>query len=1059
MRNLHLTLFLASSLLSAQTSDARLVGLIRDPSGAVLLNVAVTASNIATGFTRSARTNNAGSFELPALPPGTYTVTAELSGFRKSTIKELTLQVNQQVRADLTLEVGSVVEEVTVTAAAPLLVTEAGSVGQVIDNKKIVELPLNGRNFTQLATLTPGVIASAALGTGRASSLVVNGTRPTKTEFLLDGVSTTGPINGGTGVLPSIEALQEFKVQTSAFSAEFGRSSAIVNVTVKSGTNDLHGTLFHFLRHNAVAARNFFAPTNPPLKRNQFGATVEGPLKKNDAFFLFNFEGQLQRAGQTLNSIVPSNALRAGDFSGGAPIFDPATTRANPAGAGFLRDPVPGNAIPAERFTAPSRFFLPFFPQPNAGRDAFVYTPSAKEDFNQGTARLDKKIGAAGNLFGRYTIFDRTNFLPNVLPALAGTSVGARFQNAALSYTHVLSPKFLLETRLGYNRELTLQIPPGFGTNYTTQSGIRGFELTTLDMPRFPSIAVTGFASLGGGLLFNRNNIYQIQQSGSLFLGQHSLRFGVDFREQRNENYNSANNSGNFNFRGTYTNNPQQPGGTWNAWADYLVGLPDDANRSFPRNLFGNRFYNWHYYVQDDWKVNSRLTLNLGLRYEYNPWPTGLRNQMTLFDRATGQIILSSPVDLDAQQVARPAFAVFQDILTTTEARGLPRQIQYNDRNNFAPRVGLAWRPFDNKTVIRAGAGFFYNLVNGNGRTGGIINPPFLVDEQVFNTTPVPTLTFANFFVAPPPSAAVPPTIDSRSLNQRTPYDITWNLIIQRELLKNLALEVGYLGKSSSRVERDIQFNQPLPGPGAIQPRRPFPRFGNGTLRDDGSKASYHALQTKLEKRYSNGMSFLVSYTWSKSIDEVSTDVGPIAANPRDYRAERAVSDYDIPHLFVASYLYDLPLFRSHKRLGGWQVGGISTLRSGLSFTPRINLDVANIGTTNQRPNRLGSGKPSNQSLDSWFDRGAFVVPAAFTFGNSGRNILRGDGVINLDLILIKNTALSERVNFQFRVEAFNSANHANFGLPNNIVNVPAGGRVLSAADARIIQFGAKLMF
>jgi hypothetical protein len=284
-----------------------------------------------------------------------------------------------------------------------------------------------------LATLTPGVIASAALGTGRASSLVVNGTRPTKTEFLLDGVSTTGPINGGTGVLPSIEALQEFKVQTSAFSAEFGRSSAIVNVTVKSGTNDLHGTLFHFLRHNAVAARNFFAPTNPPLKRNQFGATVEGPLKKNDAFFLFNFEGQLQRAGQTLNSIVPSNALRAGDFSGGAPIFDPATTRANPAGAGFLRDPFPGNAIPAERFTAPSRFFLPFFPQPNAGRDAFVYTPSAKEDFNQGTARLDKKIGAAGNLFGRYTIFDRTNFLPNVLPALAGTSVGARFQNAALS--------------------------------------------------------------------------------------------------------------------------------------------------------------------------------------------------------------------------------------------------------------------------------------------------------------------------------------------------------------------------------------------------------------------------------------------------------------------------------------------------------------------------------------------------------------------------------------------------------------------------------------------------
>ena len=1059
MRHAVLGLLVTAFLLPAQTSDARIVGLIRDSSGAVLFNVAVTATNSATGLSRAVRTNNSGSFELPALPPGAYSVSAELAGFRKSTLKDLVLQVNQQVRADLVLEVGNVVEEVTVTATAPLLVTEAGSVGPVIDNKKIMELPLNGRTFTQLATLTPGVLASASLGTGRASSLIVNGTRPTKTEFLLDGVSTTGPINGGTGVLPSIEALQEFKVQTSAFSAEFGRSSAIVNITVKSGTNQLHGTLFHFLRHNEVAARNFFAPTNPPLKRNQFGGTVEGPLKRNDAFFLLNYEGQLQRAGQTLNSIVPTAALRAGDFTGGAVVFDPATTRANPAGAGFVRDVFPGNVIPANRFAAPSRFFLPYFPLPNTGRDSFVYTPSAKEDFNQGTTRVDKKVGTAGNLFGRYTIFDRKNFLPNNLPALVGTDVSARFQNAAVSYTHIVNPKLLVETRLGYNRELTLQTPPGFGTNFTAQAGITGFELTTLSMPRFPSIAVTGFAGLGGGLLFNRNNIYQLQQSGSVFLGQHSVRFGIDFREQRNENYNSANNSGNFNFRGTYTNNPQSPGGTGNPFADYLVGLPTDANRSFPRNLFGNRSYNWHYFVQDDWKIHSRLTLNLGLRYEYNPWPTGLRNQMTLFDRATGQIIISSPVDLDAQQVARPAFAVFQDVITTTEQRGLPRQIQSNDRNNFAPRVGLAWRPFDNRTVIRAGAGFYYNLVNGNGRTGGIINPPFLVDEQVFNTTPVPTLTFTNFFVAPPPSAAVPPTIDSRSLNQRTPYDITWNLVVQREVLKNLSLEVGDLGKSSARVERDIQFNQPLPGPGAIQARRPFPRFGNGTLRDDGSKATYHALQTKLEKRYSNGMSFLVSYTWSKSIDEVSTDVGPIAANPRDYRAERGVSDYDVPHLFVASYLYDLPLWRSHKRLGGWQVGGISTLRSGQPFTPRINLDVANIGTTNQRPDRLGSGQATTQSLDSWFDRSAFVLPAAFTFGNSGRNILRGDGVINFDLILIKNTAINERINFQFRVEAFNAANHANFGLPNNIVNVPAGGRVLSASDARVVQFGAKLMF
>jgi hypothetical protein len=1064
--------FLSVSLALAQTSEARLVGLTRDPSGAILQGVTVRATNTNTGFTRQVQTNAQGSYEIPALPPGEYSVEATLAGFKKSVVTGLVLQVNQQARADLTLELGNVVEEVTVAASAPLLATESGAVGQVIDNKKILELPLNGRNFTQLATLTPGVVASAPLGTGRASSLTVNGTRATKTEFLLDGVTTTGPINGGTGVLPSIEALEEFKVQTSAFSAEFGRSPAIVNISVKQGTNDWHGTLFEFLRHNEVSARNFFAPVNPPLKRNQFGGTFNGPIRKNDAFFLVNYEGQRQRAGQTLTSIVPTTAQRAGDFSGGATIFDPATTAPNAAGSGFVRQPFAGNRVPANRIVPQAAFFLPFYPEGNAARDTFVYAPSAAEDFNQGTARVDKKLGEKGNLFGRYTIFERTNFLPNALPRLVGTSVRSRFQNAGLSYTHVMSPKILLETRLGYNREHTFQTPPGLGTNYTVQAGILGFDRTTLDMPRFPTLNITGFASLGGGLLFNRNNIYQLQQSVAIFAGQHSIRAGIDFREQRNENFNSATNSGTFNFRGGYTNNPQAPAGTGNPFADYLVGLPADANRSYPRNLFGNRFRNYHYYVQDDWKVTARLTLNLGVRYEFNPWPFGLRNQLTLFDTSVpgGRIILSAPVDLDAQQVARPAFEIFRDVIVTTTDLGLPRQIQYNDRNNWAPRAGFAWRPFGNRTVLRGGYGIFYNLVNGNGRTGGIINPPFLVDEQVFNNTPIPNRDFRDFFQAPPPAASVPPTVDSRSLRQRSPYEQTWNLTIQRELAANLALEVGYLGKRGVHLERDIQFNQPFPGPGAIQARRPFPRFGNGILRDDGSFAIYHSLQTKLEKRFSQGMTFLVSYAWSKSIDDVSTDIGPTAQNPRDFRNERGVSDFDIPHILVASYLYELP-FGKGKRflgdagrgvnflLGGWQFGGIATFRSGFPFTPRINLDVANNGINTQRPNRTGSGKLANPTLDAWFNRNDFTLPAQFTFGNSGRNILRADGFHNWDLVLTKNTILTERYQVQFRVEAFNAFNHPNFGTPNNIVNVAAGGRVLSATDPRIVQFGLKLLF
>lgn len=1054
----------------AQSTDATIVGLVRDPSGASVAGVTVTATNVATNIAKAVKSNETGNYDIPALRPGEYSIIAETQGFKKQVITGIGLQVNQTARVDITLQLGEVAEQVTVEARALLVVTETGAMGQVIDNRRIVDLPLNGRNFTQLATLTPGVTGAGAMGTGRAQSVYVSGSRATKTEFILDGISANGPINGGTGVLPSVDALQEFKVQTSAFAAEFGRSPALVNVSIKAGTNELHGGVFHFVRNDVFDARHTFALANPPLKRNQFGFTLGGPVRRNDWFFFGSYEGTRQRRGRTFNSLMPSMPQRDGQFSNN--IFDPSTTRQQ--GAGYVRDPFPNNRIPASQIAPQSAYFLKFWPEPNTSDGRYVISPSDKDNNDQYTLRMDKRMGNSGNLFGRYTISNVNIFTPSALPALVGQPLRTRFQNAALSYTRALRPTLLLETRLGYNREFTLESAPGLGTNHTVLSGITGFSRTSESLPRFPNIGIAGITGIAGinfRPLNNTNDIYQIVQTVAWFRGAHSWKAGVDLRQQRNVNYNSAYNSGSFSFANQYTTNPAAAAGTGAAFADFLLGLPASALRSFPRDAFGNTFANYHFFVQDDWRATPNLTVNLGVRYEFNPWPLGYRNQLTLFDLSRGQVVISSPVNLTGQKIAPGAYAAMPDIYISSDEAGLPRQLQYHDRNNFGPRVGFAWRVLgDNRTVLRGGYGIFYENVNGNGRTGGIINPPFLFDESATNNIPVPNRTLRDFFFTEPPASASRPIVDSRPIHQRTPYEQTWNLAIQRELAAETALEVGYLGKKGTRLERDILFNQPLPGPGAVDLRRPYPRFSTGTLRDDGSSAIYHGLQTKLEKRFSRGLTYLVAYTYSKSIDDVSGDLGGGAPNPRDFRSERGVSDFDFTHNLTISAFYELPFGPGKPMVssggglvqriaGGWQVGAIILQRSGAPFTPRISGDPANVGVSTHRPNRIGSGKLENPTTALWFNPADFTLPAQYTFGNSGRNILRANAYNNYDLIVLKNTRITEGKILQFRSEFFNAFNHANYSAPVTTVNLPTAGRVLGASDARILQFALKLLF
>lgn len=1059
---------LASGAVLAQSTDATLLGTVYDPSGTVLPGVTITVTNVRTNATWTVVTGDAGGYEVRALQPSGYTLAAELAGFKKQVLTGLVLQVNQAARVDVTLQLGDIVESVAVEAKAPLVQSTTGALGQVIDNRKIVELPLNGRNFTQLATLTPGVTASGPLGTGRASSVAVSGSRATKTEFLLDGVSTTGPINGGTGVLPSVDALQEFKVQTSAFAAEFGRSPGLVNISIKSGTNELNGGAYGFFRNDVFDARQTFALEKPPLDRRQFGTLLGGPIRRNSLFFFANYEGLRERRGVTYNLVVPTAAQRQGDF-GATPLFDPATTVVE--GSSFRRATFPDNRIPADRIAPQAAYFLQFLPEPNTpDGQRFVHSPSTRDDNDQLTLRVDKALGGGSSLFGRYTLVDVETFTPAALPALIGQTLTSRFQNAAASYTRTLGPAMLSETRFGYNREYTLEGAPGLGTNHTQAAGIGGFERTTEELPRFPQIGIIGFAGIDGRTfrpLNNTNDIYQLIQTISWFAGNHTWKAGLDYRYQDNSNFNAAYNSGLFSFTGAYTRAPSVSG-SGSAFADFLLGLPGSAQRSFPRERFGNRFTNLHAFVQDDWRVSNDLTINLGLRYEYNPWPLGYDNQLSLFDISRGQVILSSPVNLDGQKIARAAYDALPGAYVTTDELGLPRRIQSNDLNNVAPRVSAAWRLFgDGRTVLRGGYGVFYEPVNANGRTGGVINPPFLFDEAASNDTPIPNRSLAEFFAAQPPSAASPPIIDARPLDQRSPDEETWNVTVQRELLDDMAVEISYLGKRGKHLERDVWFNQPEPGPGDIQTRRPFPRFGRGILRDDGGRSTYHALQAKVERRLSAGLSFLASYAYAKSMDDVSSDIGGAVQNPRDFDAEWAVSDFDVTHNFVFSGLYELP-FGPDKPwlsegvagalLGGWQVGTIVQVRSGLPFTPRISVDQANTGTP-QRPNRIGSGGRDEPTVAQWFNPADFEVPAAFTFGDSGRNILRADNYVNVDLVLSRTQRLVGRAALQFRAEAFNLFNHANYGRPAAFIDTATAGTVFSAAAPRILQFGLKLTF
>jgi hypothetical protein len=1101
---------LSALSLSAQISTATLVGTVKDASGAVVAGAQVEAKNIATGIARSTTTDSAGEYSIPNLPAARYTVTVTMAGFKTFTANDIELQVAQRLLLDARLELGAISQEVTVSAVAPLIDTASSSVGQVVNTGAVEHMPLNGRSFWQLTQLTPGAnYTPGGQGTrtgGRsirssAVNVTINGVAPTWTGWALDGSFISEMQTGGTQIQPNVDAIQEFKVEGSNMPAEYGHTPNVVNATLKSGSNQFHGVLFEFLRNDVLDARNFFyqppagsTRSKDPLRRNQYGGTLGGPIVKDHTFFFVDLERTNVREGQDFNNVVPTPDMRAGNFSallaGSRPtqILDPLT-----------RTPFPGNIIPANRFSQQAQYFMKYLPLPNqviGGVSRALLTNNLALDQNRADVRIDQQIGASTQLMGRYSINDNTEQDPNAFPTLGAFDLHSRAQNATIGATHTFSPRWIGDGRVSYYRSIFLFGPTLPGTNFNHEAGVQGFDDLT-SIYSFPQITMTNYATFTGSPSDQRpksNRIRNWQYAANLSYasGRHSAKIGAELMHQTAGFYNGSRSVGIFNFQGAYTGN---------SFADFITGYPDSVTRDYFKELNGNYANFWSFYVQDNYRATQNLTLNLGIRVELNPFYDGIRGQKSAFDLTNGKLIIPSSVDPAVQPLTATMLQIFRDRFNYTNELGLPNSIHGTDVN-WGPRAGIAWRPFGRTDwVFRTAYGIFYVFPDSNTIDNTVATVPFIATQTVFNdrSPAVPTRTWSDFFLGQPAVSANPnpgspcpfgmvllscsqPDVDSGAVHFSSTYLQQWNISIQHQLSASTSFDIAYVGNKTTHGNQNVSRNDPLPGPGQIQARRPYPQWGALTYPVFETNANYNALQAKFEARAFHSLTMLGAYAFSKCIDYTTNESG--APTISLFRFYRGVCDGDMPHTFSGSFDYQLPVGRGkafdpgngvlNQIIGGWALSGILTLRSGLPFTPSISGDVANTGVGGQRPDVIGApvivGDPT-----CWFyisansactalspgSKDAFAVPPAqLRYGTGGRNILRSDGLKQFDFTVMKLFPITESKQVEFRSEFFNLFNHPTFAAPGTTINSSSGAQVSGTLNAaRIIQLALKFRF
>jgi outer membrane receptor protein involved in Fe transport len=1037
---------------------------VTDASGAVVPKANVTVTNLDTGLQKSAVTGEGGEFEVLALPTGPYSVAVTNTGFSTWKLARVDLTVASRQRLSPVLKVGEVTEQVNVEAAVELVQTDRSSVSTVVEEKQIRELPLNGRNPVQLVSLAPGMRFLGRGGPERGSSVQGVGGREDGTEFQLDGLNANAGMDERGMTIPNVDTIAEFSVETNSFSAEQGRNPLQVLMLTKSGTNAFHGTAWEFLRNEKLDAYNTFAKTpgarKPKLSRNQFGATLGGPILRNKTFFFASFEGTTIRQARIFNSNTVLPEMLRGDFSSvSTPIRDPLTGQ-----------PFPGNQIPDNRIASSSKFFFPHILLPNSPGGFYRATAPVPEDTWEGTARIDHQITDRQRIYGRWVVFDNTQESPDYRPEVAQTN-NTRQHNVALNYTYSPTPTWLINLGANYMNSFNHFSSPVVGIeNLTEQAGIQGFgSAGREESTGLPSVAITGYTGFNapwgnpGRLWMEAKNA---KATTSLIRGKHTINLGYEINDRTTFGQHAS-----FAARGNFTFNGQYTG---NGFADYLLGYTSAGGRNFPLQTFGMKHSPYSaIYVQDAWKPTSNLTLNLGLRYDRWHAKRAVRGNVTSFDPASGRAVAgedkNGQLDLTAQPVARFVAAATEGLWVRASEIGAPPGLF--EANGFvSPRVGIAWRPGKTDSLVfRGGYGIFPSSFTGNVTASAIVGPPFWNYENPSYTAQ--SLQRWETAFSDDPTVFLSPGVGAPAYNIDSQKAHEWNIAIQKALPFNSALTVSYVGNRILDVIGVNLLNEVAPGQYTnLQAARPFPRFAGISLYDNLGKTWYNALQVKLERRFTQGLLFNGVYSFGKHLmDGVGSGQGdaPEPFAPEGYNRGR--SGYDRKHILNINTVYELPFGRGRRflsganrvvngLLGGWQLSGIYSFTSGAPVS--ISVPGATLGNgRGTRANVTGDPGISDGTAERWFNTAAFVAPPARQFGGSGIGILDAPGSHVLDTGLMKNFYVTETKFVQFRWEMFNAPNHVNLSGPGTTLGTPTFGRITSAGSARQMQLALKFVF
>jgi hypothetical protein len=1054
-------------LASAQAVTGTIIGRVTDSSGAVVPGVTVTLTNTGTKLTRVVTTDTDGEYSAPSLPTGKYSVSAEISGFKTVTMSNVDLGVDQRVRIDVTLEVGTVSEAVTIEARSPLVQTSSSELGTTVNEEQIKTLPLNGRNFVSLTRTIPGVVrgipganidGAGSLAWRASASFSANGLRPRDNSYILDGVDNNETWLQTVVIFPSVDALEEFKLQTSTYSAEFGRSlGGVVNLQIKSGTNNVHGSAFEFLRNDRFDANNFFnnraGRPKPDFKQHQFGGTLGGPVFKDRTFFFANYQGYRVQQGQTFLSTVPSDLMRQGNFSEiNRAIYDPLT-----------HQPFSGNIIPADRFDPAARNVMQqLIPAPNtAGTRSstgqiinnYLINPTLERQDNQFDLKVDHSLLPNNRLFVRYSYEKTHRFLPATLPhGDAGVTFGAgdgniKAQGLAFNDTHTMSSSWLNEFRFGWSQVKFFMTSIDYGQNLAEKVGIPGVNLnevtSAMSQIVFNNGGARNLGANGNQPLITNQNDFQFFDNVTHVRGRQTMKAGGSLTLRSREILNADTIVGQFFFDQNNTSSCAGiPTGCTAAAntgfdvASFLLGYANRKNRAlFDAGTYTEKRPELAAYVQDDIRVTPRLTVNAGLRWDlFVPW-VEIKDRQSNFDESTGKFVVASPdAVIDGIKVGR--------------------YLQTYSRRDFGPRLGFAYDVRGTgKTVVRGGYGIFWNFSPGGTSSSKAQNPPFLQSTDLRSTFGT-DLTLATGMPAPPgvdPNRA--PSGTTRSIfdvNFRDAYSHNFNVNVQQQFGDKYMIEVAYAGSRARQMAMKGDPNQARPVVGVTNQNINRPYFGVSpgltTLGQLQSKGflDYNALLLKFQRRFANRFSVLSAYTLGRAIDLNSDNDGTVTlTNVYDPEYNRGPADYDVRHTFSTTFTYQFP-WAVDRLYGGWELAGLVYLRSGLPFTVTQTQSVLSTGTGN-RPNQVCSGVLSNPTIDQWFDTSCFVPPAdtTGTYGNTGRNTMRGPGQVNMDSSLIKNTKLG-RFDTELRVEAFNIFNHPQFAQPNGSIGNSSVGRITS---------------